>query len=193
MTSQLIDDLLEEHRLIERLLASLLRVTAQAKPGDLVTKPAILQHVEAFRELLDAVHHGREEDILFEAMCAAGFPSEQGPVAVMLSEHERGRALVGSLRDVASTVGPLTGSELNCVKTSATSFAQLLSAHINKEDNILYPMAIQRLGAAAIRAVDAEARAWQERNPKRREQWIAQAQQLVCTYLEVDSPQQMAG
>ena len=49
---------------------------------------------EALRRQL---HHGKEEDILFAAMAENGFPTEGGPIAVMLAEHVRGRAFIQAM------------------------------------------------------------------------------------------------
>ena len=47
--------------------------------------------IEFFRLFTDACHHGKEEDVLFPELAARGMPEDQGPIAVMLYEHEVGR------------------------------------------------------------------------------------------------------
>lgn len=178
MQSKLIEDLSEEHRVIERLLASLLRVTAKAAVGDGVTKSAIRAHVELFAALLDALHHGREEEILFASLIDMGLPRQHGPVAVMLHEHQLGRELVGKLSRIANSVGFLSQSELSELAPAASDFAELLSSHIAKEDGVLYPMALGRLGANGLSQIDARAAEWEKKRTGERDRLLKQAGQL---------------
>lgn len=179
MESKLIDDLSEEHRSVERLLASLLHITAKGRAGDEVTKLLLARHLHLFRELMDVLHHGREEDILFESMLAAGMPREQGPVAVMLAEHEQGRSHVMAMGQVAAVSGALTASELDTLNRHATAFVQLLSSHIAKEDNILYPMAYRLLGEAGIRRIDDADATLQMQTPGERARLMTEAERLI--------------
>jgi hemerythrin-like domain-containing protein len=178
MESTLIRDLSEEHRSIERLLASLLRIVAKASVGDAETKALLARHLELFRALLDSLHHGREEDILFEALAATGMSRVQGPVAVMLSEHELGRKCVLALGDIASAAGPLMLAELTLLRRHASAFVELLSSHIAKEDNILYPMARARLGEFGLTRIDAAATAWSRHSRDERARLMALVEQL---------------
>lgn len=184
MISKLITDLSEEHVVIERLLASLLHVAAQAAEGDTYTKPLLTRHLELFRRLLDTVHHGREEEILFEALRAAGMPTEHGPIAVMLVEHDLGRKHIATLDQVASSSGGLRGAELETLKTAAATFAQLLTAHIAKEENVLYPVARRHLGELGLRQVDEADATWQQRKSATRDRLIEEASQLAAVNLE---------
>ncbi|MGC4064009.1 MAG: hemerythrin domain-containing protein [Polyangiaceae bacterium] len=157
MESTLISELMEEHRSIERLLGSLLRVAAKADRFGADARSRVAAHVEQFRSFLDGFHHGREEDLLFVAMQDAGFPRTQGPLAVMLSEHEMGRSRVQALARLGSGTGPLSQAELVELREHASAFAAVLSAHIAKEDNVLYPMALARLGAPAWEKLELDA------------------------------------
>jgi len=47
--------------------------------------------VNLVRFFADGLHHAKEEDLLFPALIRKGFSPEQGPVAVMLAEHVKGR------------------------------------------------------------------------------------------------------
>ncbi len=50
----------------------------------------------------DQCHHGKEEDLLFPAMEAAGIPRESGPIGVMLEEHNIGRQYVRGMAEAVS-------------------------------------------------------------------------------------------
>ena len=89
-----------------------------------------------------------EEEILFPALLAAGLPKQGGPVQVMLNEHELGRKMV-SIMDVALTNFRRDKQQaLPELKEAAESYIQLLTDHIAKEDNVLYPFADANLSDA---------------------------------------------
>jgi hemerythrin-like domain-containing protein len=142
-----IEILMEEHRLIERVLDAL-----DAKAD------APARFAEFFREFADDQHHQKEEGILFLAMLDAGFPHEQGPIAVMLADHERGRELIAELAAADGWTPE--------VEAAARNYSALMRQHIQKEDRILYPMArrvlgrdLGRVGAACAESVRANAAA----------------------------------
>ena len=47
--------------------------------------------INIIRNYADGFHHAKEENLLFPAMVEKGFSLEQGPVAVMLHDHDLGR------------------------------------------------------------------------------------------------------
>ncbi|HET8723905.1 MAG TPA: hemerythrin domain-containing protein [Anaeromyxobacteraceae bacterium] len=157
-----IDLLMEEHRLILGAcdaLAAFGRSVA-AGGGD---KAELGRFVRFIREFADARHHGKEEDILFTAMVAAGFPRDGGPIAVMLMDHEAGRAHVGVLAARAEQPAPWSAQDRAAIAGAAAGYADLLRGHIRKEDHILYPMARMRLHEAQIARVNQECAAFEER------------------------------
>jgi hemerythrin-like domain-containing protein len=145
-----IDVLMNEHRLIEQVLGSLETFVLEIE-GGLPAERAVLADYGAFlRGYADAFHHGKEEDILFQRMIERGFSRESGPVAVMLHEHRVGRGHVGVLCEAGGGRGPLAALETQLVIEHARDFIPLLRAHIQKEDRILYPMAIRLLAGPEL-------------------------------------------
>jgi hemerythrin-like domain-containing protein len=148
-----IEVLMNEHRLIEQVLGSLETLAVEMQ-GGLVPERVLLSDYASFcREFADAAHHGKEEDVLFARMIERGFPRESGPIAVMLHEHVVGRGHVSVLRQAGAGEGPLSAVETQLVLENATAFVPLLRAHIQKEDRILYPMALRLLAASELDAI----------------------------------------
>ncbi len=107
----------------------------------------LIRLIDFFRVFVDKCHHAKEEDVLFPALIEAGLPREGGPVQVMLAEHAAGRKLVadmdGALKDCRSgTLGAVPA-----LIEAAKGYANLLTEHISKEDNVLYPIADARIPA----------------------------------------------
>jgi uncharacterized protein (DUF2249 family)/hemerythrin-like domain-containing protein len=82
-----------------------------------------------------------EEELLFPAFEAkAGFPADQGPTAVMRDEH---REILGFLDQIERGIGD--GSVP--VESHRHGLHLVLGNHNLKEENIVYPMTDQALGA----------------------------------------------
>ena len=130
----------EEHELILQALDALEKKVAALEAGAAPDRTYFDKAVEFLRSFADRCHHGKEEDLLFKAMVHRGFPQHGGPIAVMLSEHETGRAFIRGIAEGAAALGTDPGAAKQIVE-NGRGYIGLLRAHINKENNILFPMA----------------------------------------------------
>ncbi len=138
-----IDILRDEHVLILRALGALEVAAERLAEGEALPRAwwdELLAWLGAFA---DRCHHGKEEDVLFPAMIRAGAPSEGGPIDLMLEEHAQGRALIRAMAD----------GEPARRAAAARQYAILLRQHIDKENDILFPLADAILDEADQRAV----------------------------------------
>lgn len=111
--------------------------------------------VTFIRLFADACHHGKEEDLLFPALGDVGLPRDQGPIAVMLAEHQQGRQyarhMAGAL-DGARAGDPQARATL---RNAAMAYVNLIRNHIAKENNVLFSMADQAVRGQACRSLCA--------------------------------------
>lgn len=133
------DELKNEHRVIERMLRVVSAAADRVRTGDSVDAKLFADAVDFFKNFADKCHHGKEESLLFERMIQRGMPREQGPIAVMLVEHEEGRAHVRRISEISSS--ELSKRNMLEMVEHIRSYVRLLYAHIQKEDAVLYPMA----------------------------------------------------
>lgn len=132
-----------DHVHILRLIAVMVEI-ARLPEADTAHLEEIVQLIQKFA---DGLHHAKEENLLFPLMAEKGFSMQQGPVGVMLTEHEEGRKFV---RGIAENIGQLKNGipgALSRVYTNMNGYAELLTNHIGKEDNILFRMADNILSA----------------------------------------------
>lgn len=148
--------LMDEHRVIERVLASMETFLGRMDEGIEGERASLSDFVRFIKEFADRCHHGKEEDRLFQAMCDHGFSREFGPVATMLHEHGVGRGHVAALSAVAEGKGRLGEVDKEDVKLHAMAFIRLLREHIQKEDQILYPMAQNMVPRPVMEGLAAE-------------------------------------
>lgn len=133
--------LMDEHRVIERVLSAL-QIATERVSREEEMRPAFFVNAALFiKHYADGCHHNKEEGVLFIAMNDSGVPTEGGPIGVMLAEHEEGRAFTREMKDAAQKwdVGDLSARP--AVVQNAQGYVALLLQHIQKEDNILFPMA----------------------------------------------------
>lgn len=132
--------LMDEHRVIERAIAALERAVQRLEQGETIDSSFFIDSTDFIQGFADGCHHQKEEGVLFEALAAAGMPTDAGPIAVMLHEHEEGRRYTRAMREAAQRMHEDDDAVVALI-TSARSYAALLREHIHKEDNVLFPMA----------------------------------------------------
>ena len=142
------DTLMEEHRVIERVIAALEAGADQLESGKTVRPEFFLDAAAFIKGFADGCHHKKEEGVLFQSMFAFGAPPQGGPVNVMLAEHEMGRTYTRGLRSAAERLSQGDQNAKQEVIHFARSYAALLRQHILKEDQILFPMANQLIPQA---------------------------------------------
>jgi hemerythrin-like domain-containing protein len=174
---KVIDVLMHEHRVIEQVLDCLQAMVERVRSGQTLDHADAASAIE-FLRTFDRCHHGKEEQQLFPAMVSKGIPQEAGPVAVMLGEHELGRAAVRGMSEA------LECGDEDRFAHHAREFVSLLRDHIAKEDNILFPLANSVLDAADQEALSAgfERIETEDIGADRHEEMIALAERLAETY-----------
>lgn len=124
-----------EHEVILRALAILERIGQGLDARQPLDRKALEWLVDFFKTFADRCHHGKEEQHLFPILERYGVPRDGGPLGVMLVEHEQGRVLV---RAMAEGENQEAGEAIH-------RYVTLLRAHIDKENNVLLPLAEQVL------------------------------------------------
>ncbi|MDF2592111.1 MAG: Hemerythrin cation binding domain protein [Clostridia bacterium] len=134
-----IQRLVAEHTLIKRLLALIPDVCDSVNADLESNREVILKSVEFIRQFADKFHHAKEEDILF-----AYAKGNTDIISVMLEDHKKGRYYVKSV-----LLGLETG-DASFITYSLKHYRELLTEHIKKEDEILYPWIEKGMTAAQI-------------------------------------------
>lgn len=177
-----IDLLVKEHRLIEQILDALTEYADQLERGAEVPVDDLARFVTWVRGYADAAHHGKEEDVLFVRMVSAGMPGDDGPIGLMLEQHEEGRRLVGILFEAAKSESPWSDADRRRVVRAANDYAALLRGHIREEDETLYPMAQARVPGAAWDAIAQQFDEFEAEHAKERAGLEALAAELIARY-----------
>jgi hemerythrin-like domain-containing protein len=119
--------LVDEHKLIKRWLACIPSVAASVDLDAEADRELIHDGINFIRNYADRFHHAKEEDILFGL-----FDADLEIIRVMLIDHDHGRGFV------KAAVAALDARDRDELVKQLTAYHELLTEHIQKEDEILY-------------------------------------------------------
>lgn len=140
---QAIAVLMEEHRLIERMMALLRREAQRIEAGNEVDLSLIDRAVDFIRMYADKTHHAKEENILFRD--AAGKDLAAGHRTLLrelLAEHDLGRRNVGELAEAGKQAAQGSAAARRTILEKLTLLPELYREHIRKEDHVFFPAAM---------------------------------------------------
>ena len=120
--------LVDEHALIKRWVALIPDVVARMNIDSDEGRKLVRNGIDFIRSYADRYHHAKEEDILFKY-----FDEDLDILAVMHEDHETARNHVKEI-----TVA-LERKDKKTVAEHLNAYSELLTEHIKKEDEILYP------------------------------------------------------
>jgi hemerythrin-like domain-containing protein len=133
-------DLIAEHNAV--LVALQILEQVEAALGTREQAPEHLgQLLDFFRGFVDRCHHAKEEDVLFPELERRGVGREGGPIGVMLREHDLGRAHVRAMSEGLDRLRGGESGAVAAIREHGQDYCGMLRAHINKENNVLFPMA----------------------------------------------------
>jgi len=137
--------MVDEHKLILRMIALVENNTKLLEQGKFRNWQFYLDAVDFIRNYADRFHHAKEEDVLFVELIKNGMPEKNSPIEAMHMEHDQGRAHVRAVEEAAQKALDGEPGQATIIAEHAKGYAELLRGHIQKEDDILYPLAERTL------------------------------------------------
>lgn len=147
-------ELRHEHDLVLLVLAAMEREVAALEGGGVLDADRIAQMVDFTRNFTDGCHHAKEERVLFPLLERQGGKAA-GLVTILLSEHEGGRLAMRAIDEALPRAGDDQEARRIVAKNLA-DYAQVLRFHIDKEHDLLFPLADELLSGEEQRRVAAE-------------------------------------
>jgi len=133
--------LVDDHEMIERAM-DVLKKELMKMPDKPHDSFVILRAVDFLLEFGDRIHNRKEETVLFPLMVKHGIP-EDGPIRVMLMEHESERNLLAKMMTDISGLEKATVEEKEMFKQKGIEYLEIRANHIWKENDILFNMGRQ--------------------------------------------------
>ncbi len=123
-----------EHEAIVLALRILAEIDRHAIAHQPVQQQDLQALVDFLSEFADSCHHGKEEKLLFPLLAQTGNLQVQHVIEHLLPEHAQGRHWIASMRRALQPFQPEQFHD------AARAYAQLLLAHIEQENTLLFPM-----------------------------------------------------
>lgn len=133
--------LVDDHEMIERAM-DVLKKELMKMPDKPHDSFVIRRAVDFLLEFGDRIHNKKEETVLFPLMVKHGIP-EDGPIRVMLMEHESERNLLTKMMTDISGLEKATVEEKEMFKENGIEYLEIRANHIWKENDILFNMGRQ--------------------------------------------------
>ena len=135
-----VQNLVDEHVVIMRWIRLIPKVAETLNLENPEHRELMTMGIEMIRTYADRLHHAKEEDILFEY-------TDRGAeiIAVMYEDHKRARSHVQAM------IKAVEARDSETAASHLTAYGELLTEHIKKEDEILYPYIDRNLSGAQIR------------------------------------------
>jgi len=131
--------LVDEHVLIMRLVALIPGIVKSMEMESEEGRQLIYNSVDFIRSYADKYHHAKEEDILFKC-----FDENLDILKAMHEDHEKARG------HVKAVLKALDKRDKKAVGEHLSTYGELLTKHIKKEDEILYPWMDRNLSITQI-------------------------------------------
>ena len=141
------DSLRKDHDLIEKVVRSMEITLQLLKSGKKIPESILSQTVDFSKNFTDVCHHGKEEESFFPALAQTGMPTNMGPIAVMLMEHEITRKIAIKMEQSAKTY--LESGSADQLISDISQYIEHMSQHLWKENNRLFMMAEMRLSGVS--------------------------------------------
>jgi DUF438 domain-containing protein len=168
--------LMADHEMTERVFDAFRQALDERSPSPAIVADAL----EYFTGYVERCHSHKEEDHLFPLLESRGMPTQSGPLAVMLMEHQYSADALQTLKRLAHDYIAGRREVLPQLRDTFAEYAGVLKDHFWKENDILFPMARRLLEetdaarvAAGIAAVEASI------GPDTRERYFALAQRII--------------
>lgn len=133
----------KDHDLIEKVVKAMDSTVDMLSHGKQIPEPILNQVIDFSLNFTDTCHHGKEEGSLFPSLEKAGMPTNMGPIAMMLMDHQRSREIAQKMQEYSKQY-IATGEPADLIKTMQ-EYTQHITEHLWKENNRLFAMAEARL------------------------------------------------
>jgi hemerythrin-like domain-containing protein len=135
-----IEELKHEHDSILSMLSGAERLAQTIQTTHDVDVKKVESIINFSRHFTDGCHHAKEEKQLFVRLQERGMPKGQGPIVVMLKEHQVGRNLIKGIESVLQEFKTGDQEAYAALSRTLVQYVELLRTHIAKENTILFPM-----------------------------------------------------
>lgn len=159
--------MVEEHKKIKRMLKVIRKACLGVINGEEINYDDFEKMIDFVRNYADKHHHQKEEKILFTKMVdEIGGAAETLVNFGMLVEHDFGRMYIKDLEEALGKAKTGDEEAMLDVIANAVAYTNLLSRHIDRENNVAYPFAKRELCEETLKKINIECYNFEEETNK---------------------------
>jgi hemerythrin-like domain-containing protein len=153
--SKPVEVLVDEHDNIKRVLGAIPGLLDEMRAYDaertdgissIQKEKVVLNSILYFiRNYADKYHHAKEEDILFKYTDEA-----QEIIQAMYDDHKAGRSFIQTVHE------GIDEDDFSKVESGLLGYMEILTGHIQREDDVLYPWFDKNLSSDEVRSLEDE-------------------------------------
>jgi hemerythrin-like domain-containing protein len=132
--------LIHEHIIILLALEAADREVQFIRETGSIRASEIEKLIDFFNNFIERSHHCKEEKHLFVKMRQQGVFTDSRLLAEILQEHEQGRRRIQRIIEMLPHAKTGDAFAITVVRDNLLAYVRLLRSHINRENNVLYPM-----------------------------------------------------
>ena len=132
-----------DHELIEKVIKAMQSTIQLLNDKKQIPEFILLPVIDFSKNFTDVCHHTKEEKSLFPALEQAGMPTNMGPIAMMLMDHQRSREIGKEMEKSAKDY--LSSGNSEKLIADMQLYVDHITEHLWKENNKLFMMAEARL------------------------------------------------
>lgn len=146
--------LMIEHRLIMRMLAVIEKEADKIDKDNVINRPCIDIAVDFIKTYADRTHHGKEEDILFRKLEKKELSKvDIGIMNELVQEHAFGRITTADLSKFTDAYQNGDAEAVQLISVALRKFIDFFPKHIEKEEKIFFPLAMEYLSEVEQQAM----------------------------------------
>ena len=125
-----------DHELIEKVIKAMESTIQLLVDGNQIPESILMPVIDFTKNFTDVCHHSKEEKSLFPALEQAGMPSNMGPIAMMLIDHQRSREIGTEMEESAKKY--LASGDSSKLISDMQQYVEHITEHLWKENNRLF-------------------------------------------------------
>ncbi len=130
-----------EHKVINLMLDGIRREFTRLREEGALDYQKLEKILDFGRNFVDRCHHTKEERHLFIKLEEKGQPEDRGLLAELLAEHRQGREQLAAMAQAVSGARSGDQKALQALAGHLRAYLEVLTAHIDKENEFLLALA----------------------------------------------------
>lgn len=152
-----VEIMIKEHENVMRMIKVMRKYCYKVLNNEAIDYKDFYKMIDFIRNYTDGHHHAKEEDVLFKIM-GEKIPklTNNGPITGMLIEHDMGRLYVSHLEEAVGEYEKGNDEARLDIIANAICYGDLLTRHIDKENNVIYKFAENMLSGDVKEEIDRQ-------------------------------------